>query len=225
MRSSSPRKAEFLEKAEKGKELDGHEKALKSYAYGVYGYGFYNTSPLDFRMLTDDAENVAGNVRGYIAAFSPDVRDVMLRFNFDPIIDRLARADLLYQVVGRFADADLYPDTISNTDMGYLYEELVRRFSELSNETAGERCSPSSSPGASTTRSGSGESVTPGSGPCPDRPATDGVYRPSWRRITTYGEDHEDECPRRRNPAGCRRVDRDRLLRRGRDRDPGRTSR
>lgn len=122
MRSSSPRKAEFLEKAEKGKELDGHEKALKSYAYGVYGYGFYNTSPLDFRMLTDDAENVAGNVRGYIAAFSPDVRDVMLRFNFDPIIDRLARADLLYQVVGRFADADLYPDTISNTDMGYLYE-------------------------------------------------------------------------------------------------------
>jgi len=66
----------------------------------------------------------------------------MDRFGFDPIIDRLARANLLYQVVGKFADADLSPGTISNLEMDYLYERLIRRFSELSNETAGEHFTP-----------------------------------------------------------------------------------
>ncbi len=106
------------------------------------GQRFYNTSPLDLPRLLDDPSQVAGNLRAYIAAFSPGAREVLDKFDFDTQITRLARADLLYMVLGRFAGIDLHPDTVSNLEMGYLYEELVRRFSELSNETAGEHFTP-----------------------------------------------------------------------------------
>ncbi|MDA4132733.1 MAG: type I restriction-modification system subunit M, partial [Thaumarchaeota archaeon] len=69
-------------------------------------------------------------------------RDILDKFEFDTQITRLDKANLLYLVVGKFADLDLHPDTVSNLEMGYLYEELVRRFSELSNETAGEHFTP-----------------------------------------------------------------------------------
>ncbi len=108
----------------------------------VAGQHFYNVSPLDFPRLLDDPAQVAGNLRGYIAGFSPGAREVLDKFDFDTQITRLARADLLYLVVSRFAEVDLHPDTVSNLEMGYLYEELVRRFSELSNETAGEHFTP-----------------------------------------------------------------------------------
>jgi type I restriction enzyme M protein len=135
-------KAEFLERSKKVKDLDGADVALKSYAHDIYGHRFYNVTPFGFDNLTDDPDNVAPNLKNYIAGFSPDVRDVIDRFNFFPIIDRLARANILFKVVGRFADADLHPDQVSNTEMGYLYEELIRKFSELSNETAGEHFTP-----------------------------------------------------------------------------------
>ena len=108
----------------------------------VAGEQFYNTSPLDFRRLLDDPANVAGNLRSYIAGFSPAARDVIEKFGFDAQIVRLDRANLLYLVVSQFAEIDLHPDAVSNLEMGYLYEELVRRFSELSNETAGEHFTP-----------------------------------------------------------------------------------
>jgi type I restriction enzyme M protein len=103
---------------------------------------FYNTSPLDFRLLLQDAAHVAGHLRAYIAGFSGGARDVLEKFEFDVQITRLERADLLYLVVSRFAEIDLHPDKVSNIEMGYLYEELIRRFSELSNETAGEHFTP-----------------------------------------------------------------------------------
>jgi type I restriction enzyme M protein len=103
---------------------------------------FYNTSPLDFHRLLQDPAHVAGNLRGYIAGFSPEAREVLEKFDFDVQITRLERSDLLYLVVARFADVDLHPDKVSNIEMGYLYEELIRRFSELSNETAGEHFTP-----------------------------------------------------------------------------------
>jgi type I restriction enzyme M protein len=103
---------------------------------------FYNTSPLDFRLLLQDAAHVAGHLRAYIAGFSRGARDVLEKFEFDVQITRLERADLLYLVVSRFAEIDLHPDKVSNIEMGYLYEELIRRFSELSNETAGEHFTP-----------------------------------------------------------------------------------
>src|SRR5208282_4581112 len=98
--------------------------------------------PLDFRRLLDDPNNLAGNLQAYIAAFSASARDVLEKFEFGAQIERLARADLLYLVVSKFADIDLHPELVSNLEMGYLYEELVRRFSELSNETAGEHFTP-----------------------------------------------------------------------------------
>jgi type I restriction enzyme M protein len=108
----------------------------------VAGQQFYNTSQLTFTKLLDDPTQIAANLRAYIAGFSASARDIIEKFGFDTQIDKLAKANLLYQVVGKFAEIDLHPDTVSNLEMGYLYEELIRRFSELSNETAGEYFTP-----------------------------------------------------------------------------------
>ena len=85
---------------------------------------------------------MAGNLRAWIAAFDPETRDVIEKFDFDAQIGRLDRAKLLYLVLAKVTEVDLHPDVVSNVEMGYLYEELVRRFSELSNETAGEHFTP-----------------------------------------------------------------------------------
>ena len=106
------------------------------------GQQFYNTSQLTFTKLLDDPNQIAANLRAYIAGFSESARDIIEKFGFDTQIEKLAKANLLYQVVGKFAEVDLHPDTVSNLEMGYRYEELIRRFSELSNETAGEHFTP-----------------------------------------------------------------------------------
>ena len=103
---------------------------------------FYNTSRLTLTSVLADSANLAAQLGAYIAAFSPTARDVIDKFNFHTQIVRLDQANLLYLVLGRFCDLDLHPDTVDNTEMGYLYEELIRRFSELSNETAGEHFTP-----------------------------------------------------------------------------------
>jgi type I restriction enzyme M protein len=106
------------------------------------GEQFFNTSPLTMPRLLDDPPNIADNLRSYLLAFSHAARDVLEKFDLPGQIDRLDRADLLYLVVSKFCDIDLHPDVVSNLEMGYLYEELIRRFSELSNETAGEHFTP-----------------------------------------------------------------------------------
>ena len=106
------------------------------------GESFYNTSKHTFKTLLADPDNVAANLRNYIAGFSESARDIIVKFNFDTQIDRLAEHNLLYLVVSKFADLDMSPDTLSSLEMGYIYEELIRRFSELSNETAGEHFTP-----------------------------------------------------------------------------------
>ena len=103
---------------------------------------FYNTSPLTLTRLLDDPSQIAGNLRSYIAGFSSAARDVLEKFDFDTQITRLAKDNLLYLVISKFTEVDLHPDVVSNLEMGYLYEELVRRFSEMSNETAGEHFTP-----------------------------------------------------------------------------------
>ncbi len=85
---------------------------------------------------------MAGNLRNYIAGFSESARDIVDKFNFDVQIDRLDEHNLLYLVASMFVDIDLSPETVSDLEMGYLYEELIRKFSELSNETAGEHFTP-----------------------------------------------------------------------------------
>ncbi|MGH9306019.1 MAG: type I restriction-modification system subunit M [Acidimicrobiales bacterium] len=134
-----PTKPAVLARAAK---LQGQVDNVEPVLCTVAGQRFYNTSPLDFPRLLDDPAHVAGNLRGYIAGFSSGAREVLDKFDFDTQITRLARADLLYLVLSRFAEVDLHPERVSNLEMGYLYEELVRRFSELSNETAGEHFTP-----------------------------------------------------------------------------------
>jgi type I restriction enzyme M protein len=85
---------------------------------------------------------VAENLRAYLQGFAPSVRDLFERFEFHAQIDRLHKAKLLYQVAERFAGVDLHPDSVSNAEMGSLFEELIRKFAELSNETAGEHFTP-----------------------------------------------------------------------------------
>jgi type I restriction enzyme M protein len=132
-------KAKVLERAER---LKGRVENIEPVLCSITGHDFYNTSPLDLRKVLNDPSQVAGNLRGYIAGFSQAARDILDKFEFDGQITRLDKADLLYLVVSKFADLDLHPATVSNLEMGYLYEELVRRFSELSNETAGEHFTP-----------------------------------------------------------------------------------
>ncbi|HEU0086993.1 MAG TPA: class I SAM-dependent DNA methyltransferase [Pseudonocardiaceae bacterium] len=109
------------------------------------GLPFYNTSKLlTLERVLDDATNIADQLRSYLARFSEAARDVLDKFEFEAQIARLDRANLLYLVVSKFCapDVDLHPERVSNLEMGYLYEELVRKFAELSNETAGEHFTP-----------------------------------------------------------------------------------
>ncbi len=123
-------------------ELAGRIENVEPVLQAVAGQQFYNVSPLDFRRLLDDPANLADNLRAYIGGFSSAARDVIEKFDFNAQITRLDKANVLFLVVSRFADIDLHPETVSNLEMGYLYEELIRRFSELSNETAGEHFTP-----------------------------------------------------------------------------------
>ena len=103
---------------------------------------FYNTSEMDLKAIAGDPTNVAGNLLGYIHAFSADVADIFERFDLPAQIDRLQKAELLYLIVEKFASVDLHPSKVSNSDMGTVFEELIRKFAELSNETAGEHFTP-----------------------------------------------------------------------------------
>jgi type I restriction enzyme M protein len=103
---------------------------------------FFNTSPMDLKKLLGDAANVRQNLEAYVQGFSPEVRDIFERFEFAVQVDRLAKATLLYQVAEKFAGIDLHPDHVSNAQMGLVFEELIRKFAELSNETAGEHFTP-----------------------------------------------------------------------------------
>jgi type I restriction enzyme M protein len=128
---------------EKDKQLAGRieniEPVLQAAAGGLQ---FYNRSPLTFTKLLDDPDRIADALRLYIGGFSEAAKDVIDKFDFAVQLERLRRANILYQVIGRFADIDLHPEMVSNIEMGYLYEELIRKFSELSNETAGEHFTP-----------------------------------------------------------------------------------
>lgn len=106
------------------------------------GLPFYNTSPLDMKAMLSDDKNIAAQLATYVTAFSPEASRVLDAFNYQQTIVKLDRAGVLYQVLGDFADVDLHPKTVSNEAMGYIFEELLRKFSEMSNETAGEHYTP-----------------------------------------------------------------------------------
>ena len=103
---------------------------------------FYNTSPLDLTKLLNDPANVGPNLRTYVAGFSPGVAEVLEAYGFTDKIARLDKAGLLYRFISKFAEIDLSEKAVSNRDIGLMFEELLRRFSEMSNETAGEHFTP-----------------------------------------------------------------------------------
>lgn len=131
-------KSDVLTKFEtvKAMPIEAQDKLLMHAAQ----LSFYNTSEMDLNHLGET--NVAGNLESYIQSFSPNAREIFEHFDFFNTIDKLAEADLLYEVVKRFKSTDLHPDTISNYGMGLVFEELIRRFAESSNETAGEHFTP-----------------------------------------------------------------------------------
>ena len=102
------------------------------------GQSFYNVSPLDMKKLMGDPDNISANLFSYIQGFAPSVRDVFDHFEFNTQVERLSKAGLLYQVTEKFAQVDLHPEKVSNMQMGGVFEELIRKFAEISNETAGE---------------------------------------------------------------------------------------
>jgi len=107
------------------------------------GHGFHNASPYTFGLLKADAAGIEGNLRAYVAGFSESIRDIFIkRFDMLAQIGKLDSANLLYLIVSKFAEIDLHPDKVSNLAMGYVFEELIRRFAEQSNETAGEHFTP-----------------------------------------------------------------------------------
>lgn len=106
----------------------------------VAGQNFSNVSKYDFAKLLSDADNIADNLRDYINGFSKTARDIIEYFDFDKQIEKMDRNNLLYLVVKRFSEIDLHPETVSNIEMGYIFEELIRRFSE--HAEAGDHYTP-----------------------------------------------------------------------------------
>lgn len=103
---------------------------------------FHNTSRYTFEKLKGDPNNIAANLTQYIKKFSSRAREIIDHFGFEEHIAKLDKADRLYLVVQKFCEIDLHPDVVSNIEMGYIFEELIRRFNEASNEEAGDHFTP-----------------------------------------------------------------------------------
>lgn len=108
------------------------------------GQKFYNTSKYDFKRLLDDPDNIEENFYNYINGYSDEVKDIIKNFDLNRQIKKMASNGILYQVIDTFNSekANLHPDYVSNIEMGYIFEEIIRRFNELSNEDAGQHYTP-----------------------------------------------------------------------------------
>ncbi len=133
-------KEAVLEKYDEVKNLPMRDVLLRK----VSGYEFYNTSKYTFEKLLDDSDNIEENFHDYLNGFSENVRDIIEKFKFDGHIDTMANKGILYIVIKEFTStrANLHPDVISNLEMGYIFEEIIRRFSESHNEDAGQHYTP-----------------------------------------------------------------------------------
>ena len=120
--------------------LDG--EALDVRLNRAAGQRFHNHSPLDFEKLKGDPDNIAQHLVSYIQGFSANVRRIFEYFEFETEIEKMQESNILYLVVSKFCDVDLHPDRVPNEQMGLLFENLIRRFNELANETAGDHFTP-----------------------------------------------------------------------------------
>jgi len=136
-------KDQVLEEYEQFKE-SFPEDALGEMLRETSGYAFYNTSKFTFESLLEDADNLAANLQAYINGFSENMRDVLEKLDFRNTIKRLDDSGLLFLVMERFksTEIDLHPERVSNQEMGYIFEELIRKFNEALNENPGEHFTP-----------------------------------------------------------------------------------
>ena len=137
----APTKARVLEEFDRRKSRFEGE-ALESWLNRAAGQRFHNRSRLDFRRLKGDPDNIERHLISYINGFSKNVRDIFEFFEFGSEIEKMREANILYLVVSMFADMDLHPATVPNEQMGLIFENLIRRFNELANETAGDHFTP-----------------------------------------------------------------------------------
>ncbi|MEV0857279.1 type I restriction-modification system subunit M [Nocardia fluminea] len=126
----------------KAQQLGGGDVDVDPFLKRESGTAFYNATDLSLKKVLGDPNHVAKNLLTYIGGFSPNAAEVLEKYEFAQQVRKLDSADLLYKVIGKFADLDLRPEVVSNHNMGYIFEELIRRFSEQSNETAGEHFTP-----------------------------------------------------------------------------------
>ena len=138
----APTKAKVLAayQRRKGGRLKGD--ALDLTLQGAAGQRFHNRSELTFEKLKGDPDGIAQHLSSYIAGFSENVRRVFEYFEFETEIEKMHEANILYLVVSKFCDVDLHPDRVPNEQMGLIFENLIRRFNELANETAGDHFTP-----------------------------------------------------------------------------------
>ena len=137
----APTKTKVLaEYKRRGSKLVG--EALDSRLDQAAGQRFHNRSPLDFRRLKGDPDNIETHLVSYIKCFSTNVRDIFEYFEFENEIERMREANILFLVISKFADVDLHPSKVPNEHMGLIFENLIRRFNELANETAGDHFTP-----------------------------------------------------------------------------------
>jgi type I restriction enzyme M protein len=142
----APTKEQVLARFEtlQGKELQLIDRILNEVAKDENGkpLGFHNHSKLDFYKLKADPDNIGRHLAGYINGFSENIRRIFERFDFEKEIEKLEEANRLYQVVAQFAEIDLHPKRVDNITMGLVFEDLIRRFNESANETAGDHFTP-----------------------------------------------------------------------------------
>ena len=131
-------KSKVLKESEK--QAKQPEAAREKFLLRAAKQQFYNTSPMDLSKL--GSSDIKSNLLKYVESFSRDAREIFAHFRFDEFVTQLNEANLLFKVVKKVASTDLHPETISNYEMGLVFEELIRRFAESSNETAGEHFTP-----------------------------------------------------------------------------------
>jgi type I restriction enzyme M protein len=124
----------------KGGRVKG--EALDTHLNIAAGQRFHNHSPLDFEKLKGDPDHIAQHLVSYIQGFSANVRRIFEYFEFETEIEKMREANILYLVVSKFCDVDLHPGQVPNAQMGLVFENLIRRFNELANETAGDHFTP-----------------------------------------------------------------------------------
>jgi type I restriction enzyme M protein len=133
-------KASVVAESERIAEKGLPEEVQEKFIIRASKHAFYNTSPMDLSKIGQS--DIKDNLNTYVQSFSKDAREIFEHFKFEEFVGQLADANLLYKVVQKFANTDLSPDAISNHEMGFVFEELIRRFAESSNETAGEHFTP-----------------------------------------------------------------------------------